>query len=419
MTEKDADKDQLRLKNIKVLLAGWVIWTPVQEMSMPYSQLYKKELGASPFIISLMDSVFNLSNSVSKILGGYLTDKYGRRKVLWIGTLLVSLSYLLYALAPTWEWLFVADALNGIALFYQPALTSVLADSTIMELRGRIYSLIHVVPDVLSTFSPLGGAWIVENYGLVEGMRLLYTAAMAAGLIVTFMRWRWIEETLTRSRREFSFREAYKESINFIKRNLIPLLMMEILVTLVMSLGFLYSYYKFYFLGINEIQLGILATLTSGVRIVFTYPLGYLVDKVGRGPVLKTSFVLGLVAAAAIALAPARTNITFPYIILAEVISVVWMIAYWSVIAPLTADIVPLKMRGRVQSILDLITSLVWIVGTLVAGKMYESLGPRIPFMLQAILMFAIMPLIWKLIDRLTREVDKKLKNKTQTKTIL
>lgn len=413
MSEKGEEKDRLRLKNIKVLVAGWVIWTPVQAMSMPYSQLYKKELGASPFIISIMSSAFNLSNSAAKILGGYLTDKYGRRKVLWIGTLFASLSYFLYALAPTWEWLFVADVLNGIALFYQPALRSVIADSTVMELRGRIYSLIHVVPDVLSTFSPLGGAWIVENYGLVEGMRILYTAAMAAGLIVTFMRWRWIEETLTRSRREFSFWEAYKESIIFIRGSLTPLLMMEILVTLVMSLGFLYSYYKFYFLGIDEIQLGILATLTSGARIVFTYPFGYLVDKIGRGPVLKTSFILGLVAVTAIALAPAKTSITFPYIILAEVVSVVWMIAYWSVIAPLTADIVPLKMRGRVQSILDLITSLVWIGGTLVAGKMYESLGPRMPFMLQALLMFTITPLIWKLIDRLTREVDKKLKKQT------
>ena len=417
MGEEQGSKDTLRLRNIKVLIAGWAVWSPVQAMLAPYQQLYQKELGATPTIISFLSASFSLTNSLAKLFGGYLTDKYGRKKILWIGTFFVSIGYLLYAFAPSWEWLFVANVVNGIALFYQPALRSIIADSTVTELRGRLYSLINLVPQLLSTVSPMGGAWAVKVFGLLKGMRLLYAAAMAAGLIVTFMRWRWLEETLTAPRGTTGIRGAYKEVLPLILGDYKNLFLLDVFTAVIDSFGILYSYYKFYYLGITEVELGILATISSGINLLIAYPIGYLVDRLGRGPLMKLSLVLRVFGSTAVALAPAKADITFPYIVGSEMLLVFSGTMYWGVIGPLTADIVDKEYRGRVLSLLDLITTITWTAGSIIAGMLYEKLEPRVPFMVQAFLSLLLLPVLWRLITALTLNVDSFLKMKKSKTT--
>ena len=40
--------------NLLALMISWVVWVPFTSMTRSYSQLFQKELGASPFIISLI-----------------------------------------------------------------------------------------------------------------------------------------------------------------------------------------------------------------------------------------------------------------------------------------------------------------------------------------------------------------------------
>jgi len=162
-------------RNIRTLAFGWLVWSPVQAMASPYAQLYVSKLGATPGDISLVQSASQMANAFSRLIGGFLSDKYGRKKVLWIGTLLVAGTYLLMALAPDWQSFALANVLNGISLFYQPALEGIQADSIPVALRGRMNAVLQLVPGLATSLSPICGAYIVNTFGILEGMRIIYS----------------------------------------------------------------------------------------------------------------------------------------------------------------------------------------------------------------------------------------------------
>ena len=384
---------RVRRRNLLVVVAGWALWGPVMSMAAPYSQLYAGELGASPFIISVISTVRSATLSVSRMLGGYLSDRYGRRKILWVGTLIVSFGYLLYAVAPSWEFLVVAAFVSGLSLFYQPALQSVVADSTTPEVRGRVYGVLSFIPGLLGSLSPLAGAYVVGVYGLVGGMRLIYVLSFAAGLVTAFMRWRWIEETLARPE-EYGLVEAFREALRYVRERILLFVALEVSLSAALGFGFLSSYYSAYFLGISEAELGILFSASSLSRLATSLPAGVLVDKVGRRPVLLSSAVLLMVGSAVYALVPEKTSATFTVVLVGAVVGAVGGALYGNVIQTLRADLVPLEKRGRVYAAILSLIDLAYIPSTMAAGLLYENLGPRTPFMLEAALLAAVIPLI-------------------------
>src|SRR5699024_12752593 len=77
----------------------------------PYSQ----ELGASYALTGAIVAVYSLTNMVGNVLGGHWIDKYGRKKMLLTGMILVSAILFLYPLAVTGWQLFIARFFHGLA----------------------------------------------------------------------------------------------------------------------------------------------------------------------------------------------------------------------------------------------------------------------------------------------------------------
>src|SRR5699024_11378167 len=60
-------------------------------------------------------AVYSLTNMVGNVLGGHWIDKYGRKKMLLTGMILVSAILFLYPLAVTGWQLFIARFFHGLA----------------------------------------------------------------------------------------------------------------------------------------------------------------------------------------------------------------------------------------------------------------------------------------------------------------
>jgi len=393
-------------RNIKVLALGWLAWSPVQSMSRPYLQLYLGSLGANPEQISAVQSVQNVVNAASRVVGGYLADKKGRKRIIWLGTVLVSASYALMALAPSWTVYAAASVLSSAVLFYQPALESIQADSVAMHLRGRVYAALHLLSGSLSSVAPLGGAALVNSLGMENGVRVSLALSAAVGLGVALARYKWLEETLREPGSSGSLVSAYREVFSRLSGPIRDMVALDAALNFLGGLTLLWNYYVFHFLGVDATGLAAISSVSSVVGLLSTIPSGYLVDLRGRGLSLQLSIHLGTASLLLFVAAPPRTAYTLPLLLLCGIVEAVGGSLYSLAHSALRADVFPLESRGRVYALLGLPPAVAWSAGAAVGGWLYAALEPRAPFLASLVLRLALTPLLVSLSRRLARDVD-------------
>jgi len=393
-------------RNIKVLALGWLAWSPVQSMSRPYLQLYLGSLGANPEQISAVQSVQNVVNAASRVVGGYLADKKGRKRIIWLGTVLVSASYALMALAPSWTVYAAASVLSSAVLFYQPALESIQADSVAMHLRGRVYAALHLLSGSLSSVAPLGGAALVNCLGMENGVRVSLALSAAVGLGVALARYKWLEETLREPGSSGSLVSAYREVFSRLSGPIRDMVALDAALNFLGGLTLLWNYYVFHFLGVDATGLAAISSVSSVVGLLSTIPSGYLVDLRGRGLSLQLSIHLGTASLLLFVAAPPRTAYTLPLLLLCGIVEAVGGSLYSLAHSALRADVFPLESRGRVYALLGLPPAVAWSAGAAVGGWLYAALEPRAPFLASLVLRLALTPLLVSLSRRLARDVD-------------
>jgi MFS family permease len=69
---------------------------------------YLETLGAPVLAIGLYGTVRDFLDGAYQYPGGWIADRYGRRRALLLFVGLASVGYLLYAVAPSWPWVLLA-----------------------------------------------------------------------------------------------------------------------------------------------------------------------------------------------------------------------------------------------------------------------------------------------------------------------
>lgn len=389
----DAQDEHLRKVykwNIAGLTLSWIIWAPLQSMARPYFQLYATELGATPIILAVISFVSTITVGFSRILGGYIADKYGRKKIVVYMTGVLSFHYLIYAFSPDWTWILIGAFLSSVALLYQPALWSIMSDSAPKEKRGKIFSLFNFLPSLLSSFSPILAIYFISQYTLVPAIRLVYLLTFVGGLIVFVVRLVFLKETLVKDtvkeRINLSFKKAYAKALAFIKKNLLNILTIDIFFNAAVALSFLTAYYSVYFLGISEVDWGYIWIISSFLGLFMTIPMGFLIDKIGRKPVILFATASYLLSTILMFITPYTSYNAFILVLFAMCFDAIGLSSYFIVIQSIITDIVPVALRGRVNSINSLALSITNATVTLIAGAIYSFLGANIPYLVATIM---------------------------------
>ncbi|MDV2581139.1 MFS transporter [Alkalibacillus haloalkaliphilus] len=84
-------------------------------IQLPIITPYALSLGASEVLTGFIVAIYSLSNVIGNIVGGHFVDRVGRKRVLIIGMVLVSIILLFYPLVQTGEQLLIIRFLHGIA----------------------------------------------------------------------------------------------------------------------------------------------------------------------------------------------------------------------------------------------------------------------------------------------------------------
>ena len=140
-------RDVFSNRNILAISLTTSLWSLVQQGWSPFWPKYMKDnLGASVTIIGAITAITTAERLLFQLPGGMLADRYGRKRIIVYGTLIRTLSPLLYYLAPSWQWIIPAALINGMASLYMPAFSAIVADSLPEKRRGAGYGAYNTSP---------------------------------------------------------------------------------------------------------------------------------------------------------------------------------------------------------------------------------------------------------------------------------
>jgi MFS family permease len=369
-----------------------MILYPVTAMLSVYEPLYIKGLGASTFIVSSIYAVSTIVLSVARIPGGYIADRYGRRKIVVFMTFGVALSYLFYAYAPSWEWILAGAIFLNICLLYQPALLAIRADSVPSEKRGTGFALADFFSWIVSIPAPLVVIYLVSTLGLIEGMRVAYLAAVGLGVCAALSRL-LLKETLPKEKRRFDaenftehwkdFKTEYLNAAKFVLKSLPALVMVYMLCNFAFwGCWPLFSIFAVDFLGVSQRDWGFINVLANIVYVATVLPVGVLLDRIGRKRVLLPFITVVAISALLYAGAPSRTEHTLLFLVVSFPLIMFAQSLLFVLFPALEADLVSRDRRGRVTAVLMLLSSLAGATGQTLGGIIYEQINERFPFLI-------------------------------------
>ena len=386
--------------NYLILIISWILMDFAGELPGTYYSDYVIELGGSATILGLITLVSMLALASVQFPGGYLADRYGRRWLVSTLTFGVAISYIFYAVAPSWHLILIGATIQSLCLLYQPALNAMMADSLPPKKRGMGFSILNLITSVATTPAPVLALLLVTIYGSIMGMRIAYTIVTILFLVAAIVRLRLKEsmkntEKLNLKEALHSYPKALKEGINVWKvvpRSTLSLFFSTLITRFSFSMtGALFLVYAFYTLQIGggtdylALQLarerwGYVMIALFICMIILSFPTGKLIDKVGRKIPLIVS---GLLMIPAVLLFVYGSYLTL-FIVL-PLIGFTQLLGF-SAYQTLFADLVPQAQRGKVTGSMNFFAYIFMAIGGIIGGLLYDRVSPQLPFLLMPIL---------------------------------
>ena len=149
-----------------------------EELWKKFLPKYLEALGASTPVIGLFGTAEDFFDAVYQYPGGWIADRFGRRRAFFIFLGLAAAGYLVYLLGPSWPYAFLGLALvMAWQSMASPAIFAVIGDALPKEKRAMGFTIQSILKRVPIVVAPLLGGVIIASRGVVSGVHL--------GLIVT------------------------------------------------------------------------------------------------------------------------------------------------------------------------------------------------------------------------------------------
>jgi len=152
---------------------------------------YLEALGAPVTAIGLFGSAQDLLDGVYQYPGGWIGDRWGRRRALLLFVMLATIGYGVYWAAPSWPFVFVgllfAMAWSSMA---SPTLFAVVGDALPRERRALGFTVQSILRRIPIAIAPTLGGLAIAAYGVRPGVHrgLAVTVALALLTLIAVRR---------------------------------------------------------------------------------------------------------------------------------------------------------------------------------------------------------------------------------------
>lgn len=337
-------------------------------------------LGASALAVGAIEGVAESAALITRIFSGAISDWLGKRKLLaGLGYGLAALSKPIFPLASSVGWVVAARFIDRIGKGIRGApRDALIADIAPEQLRGASFGLRQALDTVGAFLGPAIAILLMvlshDNFRLVFWWAVL-PAVLCVVLLVLAVREPPAPPRPARVRFPLALSEL---------RRLGPRFWLVAGVAAVFTLARFSEAFlilRARSLGLGEAYAPAVLVVMNVVYALSAYPAGALSDRVGRRGVFLAG--IGLLVASDLALAAAPS-----------LVGVAAGLALWGLhmgftqglLGALVADTAPADLRGTGFGALNLVTGLATLAASLIAGALWDRLGPQATFMAGAVL---------------------------------
>ncbi len=366
---------------------------------IPLFPIYVAEKGASNFQLGLIVSGFTITQFLVQPFFGGLSDRWGRKPFMVGGMACYGIVALFYILAYSLPQVFWVRLLHGVgAGMIWPSLTAYVVDQSPVERRGETIGLLSGVEMFGFAVGPFVGGIL---YGL-GGMHLPFIGCAVLSLSATAILWGFIQEGKPQHQ---GSNLSWKERYGFSSFRLPDI---RLLCWIGFTEAFIWGMISTLLpvmasrLGVLPEKIGWLFSTYFVVYILLQRPVGKWSDRQGR----KKPILLGMSVYTVAVLLLSQGGSQF-HLMLVLAIAGAGLGIYSPSVRVAIADLSSEKIRGANMGFFFTTRMFGFFWGPNIGGLMADHWGPRLPFLLGAVLLILGIWASWLLSPELARKASR------------
>ncbi|NWQ41960.1 MFS transporter [Bacillus sp. EB106-08-02-XG196] len=280
---------------LTLLFLTWVVnYLDKNSMSVAIIAI-SKEFSLTPTQGGMVISSFFLAYALMQLLGGWLTDKYGSKKVILISLLVWSIFTIFTGFAWSFVSLIIIRFLFGIGEGSFPSASSVaLAENFPKEERGRAKGVLSASTQIGSIIAVLLAAVLIQSVG----WNIMFYIFGALGFVFLLLLWKYLPDRAQQTG------TAKKQKVSYLKvlKNPTAWLLMLIYFGMSMVNWGLNSWLPSYWVNVRGLELvktGFISMLPVACSIIAIILSSWALDKIAAGKekfIIITGAIIGMVA---------------------------------------------------------------------------------------------------------------------------
>lgn len=259
---------------------------------IPVLPFYAENIGASPTELGLLMAIYSLMQLLFAPMWGRISDRIGRKPVIMIGILGLSISFFLMAISTKLWMLFAARIIGGIlSSANMPIVMAYVADITTEEDRGKGMGIIGAATGLGFIFGPAIGGVFSEIQ-----LNLPFYIAGASSLLTFFLVMVVLKESLTPEKRNTAKKQ--KQSLKQALSGPISMLFfLQFFVSISLAgLEATFAYFAAVRANLDAVKLGYIFMI-MGLAQAFVQGglIGKLTKKFGEGTVIQIGIIISAI----------------------------------------------------------------------------------------------------------------------------
>ncbi len=248
---------------------------------IPVLPRYAEHFGATAIQNGLLVASYSFAQFFAAPVLGMISDRVGRKPVLFVSILGTSLGFLLMGLAGALWMLFVARLVDGIAGGNIGTAQAYVADITTPEKRAKAMGLIGAAFGLGFVFGPAIGGWLSAAYGYASPMYFAAGLALLNALLVLAI----LPESLPKEKRGARKRESIFAVFDHADRRVYSLVTATyfFLITGFSMMTFVFALFLWHKFGMDELHTGNILGMVGIIGVIIQGGLiGRLVKRFGE-----------------------------------------------------------------------------------------------------------------------------------------
>jgi MFS family permease len=341
-----------------------------EELWKKFLPKYLESFGASVAVVGFFGTAEDFFDALYQYPGGWLADRWGRRRAFLAFLFAAVIGYLVYLFSPSWPSLFVGLSLTmAWQSMASPAIFATIGDALPKELRAKGFTVQSVLKRIPMIVSPLAGGALIAAVGLRRGLRLGFLITLVlAGMAIPLLASIRLPIAL---RDPNNPRSVWKSFQPRLKR----LLISDITIRTCEGMADIFTVlYVTNVSGISIPRYGMLVAIQVTVSIVAYFPSARFADRVGRKPFVILTFACFALFPVAVVLARG-----FPGLVFAFILGGLREIGEPSRKA-MIVDLAASQARARTVGLYYLVRSLSITPASAIGGLLWR-IHPELPFL--------------------------------------